>query len=343
MSHNYGAVNASVLGRKRRVAPQAASTPEGEKDFGFGARVLQESQTRLLNRDGSFNTRRHGIPWIRSWSLFHWLLTIPWRRFYLVILIFYTTVNLLFAGIYFSLGPSALAGARTSSEAERFMENFFFSVQTLTTVGYGRMSPEGLWANTIVSINLLVGLLSFAVITGLLFARFSQPAARVRFSTVGLIAPFKEGYAFMFRVVNERSSQMIDVRAVAAFARAEQDPAGKLTRKFYVLPLDREKVTFFPLHWTVVHPITESSPLAHLTEEEFRDSNGEFIVAISGIDEATGQMIQARSSYGPDEVVFYARFADLLGRDREGHVSVDLRKLDGYEAVGHDPVASVTA
>lgn len=327
------AANVSVLNQKRRVAPQAPSSPEEERDLGFGAKVLQESQTRLLNRDGSFNARRHGISWLRSLSLFHWLLSISWRQFYLVILGFYFVVNLAFATMYFQLGPTALLGHESGSQLEHFWETFFFSVQTLTTVGYGRISPVGMSANIVVAVELLVGMLSFAIITGLLFARFSQPAARIRFSASGLIAPFKDGYAFMFRIVNERNSQLVDVRALVAFSRIVVDGSGNMTRQFYSLPLDRERVMFFPLHWTVVHPITADSPLANVSEEEFHQAKGEFVISLQGTDEATGQLMHARSSYGPEEVVFYARFSNLLGRDREGRLSIDIRKLDDFETV----------
>lgn len=333
MPQPSSSANVSVLNQKRRVAPQAASSPEGERDLGFGSRVLQETQTRLVNRDGSFNARRHGISWLRSLSLFHWLLSISWRQFYLVILGFYVVVNLIFAAVYYSLGSGALAGFETATPSAHFWETFFFSVQTLTTVGYGRVSPVGTAANVVVAVELLVGMLSFAIITGLLFARFSQPAARIRFSSKGLIAPFKDGYAFMFRVVNERNSQLVDVRALVAFSRMVVDSSGNMTRQFVSLPLDRERVMFFPLHWTVVHPITNDSPLANLSEEEFRQSKGEFVISLQGTDEATGQQMHARSSYGPDELVFYARFSNLFGRDREGRLSVDIRKLDDYEVI----------
>ncbi len=331
MPHPSSAANASVLNQKRRIAPQAETTPEESRDLGFGAKVLQESHTRLLNRDGSFNARRHGIPWVRSWSLFHWLLTISWRRFYLVIVCFYTIVNLIFASLYFLLGPEALMGEIAATETERFWESFFFSVQTLTTVGYGRISPVGIVANAVASVDLLVGLLSFAIITGLLFARFSQPAVRIRFSKVGLIAPFKNGYAFMFRIVNERNSQLVDLRATVAFTRVVTDASGVMTRRFFSLNLDRDRVMFFPLHWTVVHPITAESPLADLSEEDFRSSKGEFVVALQGTDESTGQTVHARSSFGASEVIFYAKFSDLLGRDQDGYLSVDIGKLDQFQ------------
>jgi inward rectifier potassium channel len=186
-------------------------------------------------------------------------------------------------------------------------------------------------ANLVASVNLLVGLLSFAIITGLLFARFSQPAVRIRFSKVGLIAPFKNGYAFMFRIVNERNSQLVDLRATVAFTRVVTDASGIMTRRFFSLNLDRDRVMFFPLHWTVVHPITAESPLADLSEEDFRSSKGEFVVALQGTDEATGQAVHARSSFGASEVIFYAKFSDLLGRDQDGYLSVDIGKLDQFQ------------
>ncbi len=304
---------------------------DARSDFGFGSRVAQQSERRLLNRDGSFNVVRRGLPFYRSLSPYHALLTLSWPRFFLVVVAGYFVANLGFALLYYLCGPHALDGWHTGSAFARFEDAFFFSVQTLATIGYGRMSPNGVLVNLIVTVEALVGLLGFALATGLLFARFSRPTARILFSRTAVVAPFRDGRALMFRVANQRSSQLVEVSATVSLSRLDETPAGPV-RRFHELALDRSKVLFLPLHWIVVHPIGETSPLFRMTQDEFRVSGAEILILISAIDETFSQAVHARSSYGADEVLWGARFSEMFLRTDEGLLGVDLRKIHDTES-----------
>ena len=313
--------------RKQR-APETAEDTRG--DFGFGARVAQQSQRRLLNRDGSFNVVREGLPFWRSLSPYHALLTISWPRFFLLVAAGYLATNLGFALLYFACGPHALDGWHTGSPFARFEDAFFFSVQTLATIGYGRMTPNGTLVNLVVTGEALVGLMGFALATGLLFARFSRPSARILFSHHAVVAPFHGATALMFRLANERSSQLTEVSATVSLSRLEHTSAGPV-RRFHELRLDRPRVVFLPLHWVVVHPIDERSPLHGVEAAAFRTSQAEILVLISATDETFAQAVHVRTSYRAEEVAWDARFADMFLRGDEGLVGVDLRKLHEIE------------
>jgi inward rectifier potassium channel len=316
---------------KRRMRLQA-SPEEETKDLGFGSRVLQQSRQRFVNRDGTFNVSRTGFSFFRSLSVYHSLLTMSWTRFMLLLVGFYFSTNLLFAFAYLLCGPGALLGARAVTFGDRFLEDFFFSVQTLATIGYGGLSPSGFAANIIVTIQALVGGLGFALATGIVFARFSRPSARIIFSEKAVIAPYRDMTAFEFRIVNERSNQLFDVRATVVLSRIEHHQ-GKQSRKFHELRLERDQVRFFPLHWVVVHPIDESSPLYGATPDKLIDSDAEFLIVLTGIDETSSQSVNVRSSYKYDEVVWGAKFGDMFIGAKDG-MTVDLRKLHEIETSG---------
>jgi inward rectifier potassium channel len=299
------------------------------RDLGFGSVVSRESRQRLLNRDGSFNVRRDGMKPFASLSLYHQLLTISWPKFLLVVIVAFIVLNTVFGLAYLACGPEALRGAPAEeSGGSEFLRAFFFSVQTFATIGYGHISPASIAANLLVTLESLVGLLVFALATGLLFARFSRPTARIVFSERALIAPYQDGTAFEFRIVNSRSNQLIEVECQLLFARFAGDIG---TRKFAPLALERRKVTFFPLAWTVVHPIDAASPLHGLTHDDLVAGNAEFLVLLTGFDETFSQTVHTRSSYTPEEVVWGASFKNMYNPPRDGVLSVDIGRLHDYE------------
>ncbi|HTK95883.1 MAG TPA: ion channel, partial [Terriglobales bacterium] len=250
---------------------------ERERDLGFGAVVSRESEQRLLNRDGTFNVQREGIGFWESLNIYQALLTMSWPRLFGLIIAFYVIGNALFAFAYVACGPSALQG--TTGISSRFARAFFFSVETSSTIGYSNLLASGVAAHILMMVEVLVGLLSFAVVTGVVFARFSRPAARLVFSRRAVIAPFQGGRAFMFRVVNSRNTQIIDLRAKIVFTRFEEKNGVRM-RQYYSLSLERPSVVFIPLSWTVVHPIEESSPLYGMTPQEMESARGEFLVLL---------------------------------------------------------------
>ena len=304
-------------------------------DLGFGAVVARESRERLLNRDGTFNVDRRGRGFFASISPYPALLTMSWRAYFGLVITAYLVTNFLFAVAYLLCGPHALevAGTHTAS----FIEAFFFSVQTLATIGYGRISPVGMAANLVVTVESLVGLLGFALAAGLLFGRFSRPLADIIFSRHAIVAPYRGMTAFQFRIANRRTNEVLEVQAEVLFSRLEGPERG---RRFYVLSLEREKVVFFPLSWTVVHPIDEGSPLRGLTHQDLIDTDAEFLILLTGIDETFSQTVQARSSYKPDEIVWGARFKDIYRRPRGGgSLSVDVGKIHEIERVSTTEVS----
>jgi inward rectifier potassium channel len=238
--------------------------------------------------------------------------------------------NVLFAGAYLACGRGALHGAEGMTRGAQALDCFFFSVQTLATIGYGRLSPVGLPANILVAVEGFLGLLGFAMATGLAFARFSQPRAKVLFSDTAVIAPYRGGAAFEFRIINERQSQLIEVEAKVMFSCMEIHE-GRRVRRFHLLSLERSKVTFFPLQWVIVHPIDESSPLRGVTAESLRSAEAEFLILLTGIDEAFAQAVHARASYQYDEVAVGARFVDMYQPSEDGVVRVDLRRFHEVE------------
>lgn len=301
-------------------------------DLGFGSRISQDSHRRLLNRDGSFNVERKRLPFFDSLSPYHSLLSISWTRFYVLVLSGYLLFNILFAAGYYACGPGSLAGAEERTGELRFLEDFFFSVQTSTTIGYGRIAPVSTMANILASIEALTGLLGFALATSLMFARFSKPDAKVLYSTRAVIAPYRGINALMFRIANQRNNQLIQVGVQVLLSRFEKEDASRV-RRFHRLTLERDEVTFFPLTWTVVHPIDRTSPLHGLTEKEFVETESEILVLISATDETFSQTVNSRSSYRADEVVWGAKFSDVFGQRPDGTIVVDLHRLHAFDRV----------
>jgi inward rectifier potassium channel len=307
-------------------------TEDSNQDLGFGAVVARESRKRLLNRDGSFNVAREGLNFFQSLSPSHYLLTTTWPRFLSMVVLFFLVTNAVFGAAYFACGPGQIAGSKATSLAGQYVEDFFFSVQTFATIGYGTMYPAGTTANVLVTLEALVGLLGFALATGILFARFSQPTARVLFSENAIIAPYQGITAFEFRIANARRTELIQVEAQLNLSRFRRDGSG--IREFLPLRLEREKVVFFPLAWTIVHPIDEDSPLFGATPEDLEVWEAEFLILLSGIDETFSQTVHARSSYKANEIVWGARFTSLFNPPRpDGVLSIDIGHLHRIEKV----------
>ena len=303
------------------------------RDLGFGAVVSRESQQRLLNRDGTFNVKRTGLGFWSSFSAYHAMLTMPWWEFFGATGVVYLAVNCLFAAAYLACGPDALGSNAAGMERHTYLRAFFFSVQTLSTIGYGQVIPVGTAANAIVTLESLVGLLGFAIITGLLFARFSRPSARMVFSRHALIAPYHDTTALEIRVANGRRNELIQVSATVLFSRFEE-VNGTRTRRYYPLELERKGVTFLPLTWTVVHPIDANSPLSGETPQSFVSSYAEILVLLSGFDETFSATVQTRTSYIPQEVLWGYRFANafVISQSANNKVTVDMRQFDKVEA-----------
>jgi inward rectifier potassium channel len=306
-------------------------------DYGFSTQVGAPG-ARLINPDGSFNVVRRGLAFSESFSIYHSLINMPWKAFYAVVFCAYFCVNSLFSLLYLALGISHLEGTSGTTAWQHFADAFFFSSQTLTTVGYGHVHPAGFWTSALAAFESMCGLLAFAIATGLLFARFSRPQAKIVHSDSALIAPYRDGRGFMLRIANARKHPLIEVEVQVGLSWI---PHGENKRHFHELPLERHKINFFALTWTIVHPIDERSPLASMTPAQLVDVDGEFFVWIKAYDESFNQTVYARFSYKPGEVVWGARFVRAFSHEANGITYVDLHRLSQYEEAILPPATSV--
>jgi inward rectifier potassium channel len=293
-----------------------------ENDLGFGNKLTTPGD-RLLNQDGSFNVVRKGR-W--TWNPYQSLVEMSWGKFMLLVLLFYISANFIFATFFYLLGPEQFNGLAKNTEMLKFADLYFFSAQTLTTVGYGHISPHGVLAGALASLEALLGLMTFAIATGLLYARFSRPKGRMLFSKKAVISPFREGYAFMFRIANLRNNSIINLEAKVTMAWLEEHN-GHFTRKFLALPLDRDKVNLFPLNWTIVHPIDETSPLYGKIGAALEKMQPEFVILISGFDETFSQNVHSKTSYVYADLVCNGKFKPMY-HEEDGHTVLQLDLID---------------
>jgi inward rectifier potassium channel len=295
---------------------------------------------RAVNKDGTFNVRRVGA----DWTAFHpwlWVVRMSWTGFCSLVLGFYAVMNTCFALAYFSLDASQIAGSAAATELGRFLNDLFFSAQSLTTVGYGALSPTGTAANFLATIESLTGLMGFAIITGLLVARASKPSASIGYSTNALIAPYQSGNAVMFRVANQRSNNLMEMEA-RVMLMTVAGTAQKPERKFELLPLERDGILFFALTWTVVHPIDESSPFFGKTADDLKRMQAELIILIKGFDDTFSQTVHSRHSYRYDEFVWDAKFSSAFVVDQKGDLLIELNRLGDYSVIVSEPVARIS-
>ncbi|WP_111685394.1 ion channel [Winogradskyella tangerina] len=296
-------------------------------DFGLGEKSSSEGY-RALNKDGSFNIEKINIPFFERLNFFHTLVTMKWSHFFGFIILGYFIVNLFFATIYALIGVENLTGTRGMTPFEQFMEAFFFSAQTITTLGYGRVAPLGLPANIVAATESLLGLLSFALATGLLYGRFSKPVSKIKYSDKAVIAPYHDINGFMFRLINPQKNELLDVEVNVSVSMKRKNSE---LRDFHILELERDKVRFFPSMWTIVHPIDANSPLFNLDERSYYAKDFEFIVMLKAFDESSGQMVYSRSSYKPEEIEWGQKFVYAAQR-LNGKTTIDVSRINESEA-----------
>jgi len=287
---------------------------------------------RAINKDGSFNVRRRGTTWRDIHPYLH-MLNMGWPAFFGIIMGAYVFVNTLFALVYFALGPGQLQGADSPDTFSHFLNSFFFSAHTLTTVGYGSISPKGIAANFVAAFEALIGLMSLALATGMFYGRVSRPSARIGFSERMIVAPYQEGAALQFRIVNLRVNNLMELDAKVMLMTVV-GPPDRRQRKFDVLKLERRGVYFFPLTWTIVHPIDQESPLRDKTPEDLERLQAEVLILIKGYDDTFSQTVHARYSYRYDEIVWGARFTPAFHIDETGDMVLEVREVGALEASG---------
>ncbi len=305
-------------------------------DYGFSTQTGVKG-ARLINQDGSFNVVRRGLPFLESFSFYHSVINMSWTGFYSLVLSLYAAVNAFFSLLYIWIGTSHLQGLSGTASWELFTETFFFSSQTLTTVGYGHVYPVGVYAGGLATLEAMCGLLGFAIITGILFARFSRPQAKILFSREALIAPYQDGSAFMFRMANARKHALIEVEVQVgvSWVAGEGETA---RRRFQELSLERNSINFFALTWTVVHPIDNQSPLTGMGVDELMRADAEFFIWIKAYDDSFNQTVHTRFSYKSNEIIWGAKFTRAFSQAENGITYVDLHRLSEHESVTLPPL-----
>ena len=287
-------------------------------------------QPRLVYRKGQFtlNIVRLGVSRVHLADLYHRLLALSWPQFFILISLSYVMTNSLFALAYLA-GGDCIANARPGS----FKDTFYFSVQTMATIGYGAMYPRTDYANTIVAIQALFGLWGVGMVTGLAFSRFSRPTARVIFSRVAIIAPFNGVPTLMYRTGNQRFNQILEAQQRATLIRDEVTAEGEFMRRFYDLQLVRSESPIFALTWTVMHPIDEKSPLYQVTAKDLIECQAEIVITLTGIDETVSQTIHARHSFVASEIIWNMRFIDIISRSPDGKRIVDYTRFHDVKPI----------
>jgi inward rectifier potassium channel len=280
---------------------------------------------RAIRKDGEFNVHRHGTTW-RDVHPYLFFITKSWTTFFSLMFASFIAVNLLFALTYYWIGIEHLQGAEAPTAWGRFLNAFFFSSQTMTTVGYGALVPRSALANLIASIEAMLGLMWFAIVTGFLVGRVSRPSARMGFSKYMLIAPYQDGTSLQFRVVNRSMSNLMEVEASMLLMTVEMVD-GQLRRKFDKLELEREGVLFLALMWTIVHPIDSGSPLYGKTAADLERMQAEVLILIKGMDDTFSQVVHARYSYRYDEMVWGAQFAPGFDIDEKGRIRLEVDRV----------------
>ncbi|MTI38639.1 ion channel [Fulvivirga lutimaris] len=299
------------------------------QDPGTGTAYNYNSK-RVINKNGSFNVIKRGLGWSYR-NTYQALIKMSWSRFFLIIFSYLFAINACFGLLIALIGVDGLSGITPVNFVKDFLHAYYFSFQTFTTVGYGAIAPQSDILHVIAIIDAIAGWLSFALITGILYGRFSKPSARLWFSEKALVAPYRDGInSLQFRIANMRKSTLIEMEASLILMTIGQKD-GKPIRQFTPLDLERERILFFPLNWTIVHPIDDKSPLHGKGKEDFAKMQTELLILIKGFDDTFSQTVHARYSYTFDEIVWGAKFVSAYSTGESGDEVIDFDKMDVYE------------
>lgn len=304
-----------------------------DKNSGFSANANSYGG-RFVNKDGTPNIEKRGMHLFRRISWYHTMIDMPNWKFMSILFAFYIAMNFIFAVVYYAIGIEHLDGIEQSqSVLTQFGQAYFFSAQTFTTVGYGHISPTGFLTSALSAAEALIGLLSFAIATGLFFGRFSKPVAYLKFADNALISPYGENKGLMIRLVPFKNTNFTDATAKITLGLSLEEN-GVQTNKFYSLKLELDHINALSLSWTLVHPITEDSPLFNFSAEDFKKAQGEILVFITTFDNMFSNTVAARTSYTFNEIVYGAKFETMYNRSKDNSKTVlHLDKLNHYESV----------
>lgn len=308
--------------------PAATGSAAGEQeDLGFGRRVAQTVRGRFLRRDGTPNSHKYGLGAQWAERFYQRALQARWPAFLLWSAGGLLLLNGVFALAWAALGPGAIRGQDLVGIQDPFLRAFAFSVGVFTTAGTGPMHAFGATAHWLAIVEMLVGPLTLVSLAGLLIARLTRPRMRLRFSESAVVAPYEGGRGFMFRMVNVQPGEVSDVKVRVNLAWFETID-GRRERDFHQLALERHSVEFFPLHWTVVHPITAESPLRGVTPEKLHEAQAEFLVHVSAHEETFSTRVTSRTSYGVEDVRWDVKFSDMFVSAADGVIAIDVERLD---------------
>ncbi|WP_294307547.1 ion channel [uncultured Chryseobacterium sp.] len=297
------------------------------ENSGFG----DNASGRFINKDGLPNVSRKGVNILNRFSWYHTMLDLSTFQFLSYLVIAYILVNIFFAFIYYLIGVEHLTGIDKSNPMNEFIDVFFFSSQTFTTVGYGRIAPVGFTASLVATFEAFLGLLTFAIATGLFYGRFSRPRAYLKFSDIAVIAPFKEGSALMFRLAPYKNNALTDADVIVTTA-IEVMENGAPKSKFYQLKTQLSRINTLALNWTIVHVIDEDSPFNGFSEDDFKNTAIEIIVHIRAFDEVFSNTVVQRTSYVSREIIYGAKFVPMYYPDKQNLSTIlDLDKINDYQ------------
>jgi inward rectifier potassium channel len=303
-----------------------------ELTTGFGERSTM-SGGRFFRKDGRPNVVRKGIKFFDQLSWYHTMIAMSRWKFWLWLLIPYIIVNAVFASIYYVIGVEHLNGIEMGSSWHNYIEAFFFSFQTFTTVGYGHVSPSGTLTSSVAAFESFLGVLTLAVAAGLFYGRFTRPQSFLRFSDIALIAPYKNGRALMFRTTPYKNNQLMEAEVKLLMAMKVMRN-GEEKNEFYGLTVEFNKINSLVLNWTIVHHINEDSPIYGMSLKELKEAQAELLVYLKAYDEGFANTVIARTSYTVDEIIEGGKFKPMYQRSETGDATIlHIDKLNDYEKV----------
>ena len=295
------------------------------QDPGIGTKFNKRTLP-IINKDGSYNVLKIGSQ--KGFrDVFKYMQEISWVKFFIILFLGYLVMNLIFTVLYALCGYDCISGI-DPEKGNYFFQTFFFSVQTFTTVGYGAMSPHGLSAQIISTIEAFVGFLSFSLATGLAYGRFSKPNSKIIFSDNILFSKYKEGYGIKVRLANERDNVLLDVTAKMILTLDNELENGQISKSYYNLPLEINHVELLPYTWTLVHPVDEESPLWEKSKDEIMKANPDFLILIKGFDETFSQHVHTKSSYMVEDMLWYKRFVKIYSPNENGMIQFDINDIN---------------
>jgi inward rectifier potassium channel len=295
------------------------------KDPGIGTQFKQKTQ-RIIAQDGSYNLiKRGGQNGFRD--VFKYLLEISWWWFFTLLFLGYILINLVFGGAYYLIGIEHITGIDPST-SHPFLQCFFFSGQTFTTVGYGALAPTGLPTQILATVEAFFGLLSFSVATGIAYSRFSKPNSKIIYSKHVLHTNYQDGKSIKFKLANERNNVLLEVSAKVILTLEKVLDNGDIIKSYYNLKLETDAVELLPYTWTLVYKIDENSPLFNLEQEEIRKLNPEFLILLKGFDETFSQHIRSKRSFVVDDILWDREFAKIFAPNTDGIIEFDVKDIN---------------